>query len=183
MHTLPATIETAIRQQLIVPLVEVLTGQRAARDIEPIAAPGVVLRLSIRPRRRLPIAIVRTVRVQRVHATHAIEVAATVTDHAGRVHPLGVRVEGTEGKVQISAVATDLWGPDRVARSASSAAASAWSAAARSAGEGRQSGCSQRTVMPAPSSRSTRRSSSRISCKGSSLTRAPVLVVSQVSTP
>jgi hypothetical protein len=110
MRTLPATIETAIRQQLIVPLVEVLAGQRAARDIEPIAASDVVLRLGIRPRRRLPVATVRTVRIQPVPAAQAIEVAATVTDHAGRVHPLGIRVEGTKGKVQIAAVATDLWG-------------------------------------------------------------------------
>ncbi|WP_052665343.1 Rv3235 family protein [Nitriliruptor alkaliphilus] len=110
MRTLPAPIEFAIRQHLIVPLVEVLAGQRAAPDIEPIAAPDVVLRLSIRPRRHLPIATVRTVLVQQVHAAQAMEVAATVTDHAGRVHPLGVRVEGTEGKVQIAAIATDLWG-------------------------------------------------------------------------
>lgn len=109
MPTLPATIETAIRQQLIAPLVDVLVGQRAARDIERIAAPDVVLRLSIRPRRRLPIATVRTVRGQLLPESRAIEVAATVTDSTGQVHPLGVRIEGAEGQVRITAVATDLW--------------------------------------------------------------------------
>lgn len=109
MRTLPTTIETAIQHQLLAPLAEVLAGQRPARDLEPVATRDVVLRLTLRPRKPLGPVAVRTIRAQRAAAGEALEIAAAITDQAGRLHPLGVQLALAAGRPWITAVATDLW--------------------------------------------------------------------------
>lgn len=102
MKNAPENITMALRQRVIIPLAEVVTGRRPAEQVTDLLALPVERMLSSTVLHSRPVQVLN-VYAQVLPGSGAAEVFATV-DVAGTHHALACRVEVDHGRVKVVAL-------------------------------------------------------------------------------
>ena len=107
MNNVPERVLMTLLQAAIVPLLEIIAGQRPPDQLHKLATPAVQLRVRNQPREPRSLRII-SVKGQRAPGVAAIEGLVTVRVNGQRVHAVAFRVANHDGRPVITEVETDL---------------------------------------------------------------------------